>query len=51
MYTDVASAKKAVLYRQAEAETVVLVNCLTLPSRGSSDRVGYELTKGETAVQ
>ena len=51
MYTDVASAKKAVLYRQAEAETVVLVNCLILPSRGVSGRVGYELAKGETAVQ
>jgi len=51
MYTDVTSAKKAVLYRQAEAETVVLVNCLILPSRGVSGRVGYELAKGETAVQ
>ena len=51
MYTDVASAKKAVLYRQAEAETVVLVDCLTLPSQGVSGRVGCGLAKDETALQ
>ena len=51
MYTGATSARKVKLYRQAEAEMVVLVDCLILPSRGVSGKVGYGVAKGETAVQ
>jgi hypothetical protein len=55
MYTGVTSAKKVLLYRQAEAEMVVLVDCPALPCRVEGCRVRlrikrYEFTKGETAV-
>lgn len=51
MYTGVKSVRNAILYRQAEAEMIVLVNCPALPCRVSRSRVRSGIERSEIRLQ